>query len=89
MTVVAVLPVHHEGMALYRGSDRLSLVEWIDHAFRWGRPRPHRVVEAVGSSGIRMHLALRAAAAARPVAVWSPVVVSQGPTAVLVALGHH
>ena len=88
MTVVAVLPVHHEGMVFYRGSDRLSLVEWIDHAFRWGRPPPRLVVAEVGSSGIRRHLALRAAAA-RPVAVWSPVAISQGPTAVLVALGHH
>ena len=85
--MVAVLPVHHEGMVLYRGSDRLSLVEWIDHAFHWGRPR--RVVVEVGSSESRMHLALRAVAAARPVAVWSPVAISQGPTAVLVALGHH
>ena len=88
MTVVAVLPVHHEGMGLYRGSDRLSLVEWIDHAFHWGRPWPRRVVaEAVGSSGIRRHRALRAAAVARPVAVWSPVAISQGPTAALVAWG--
>ena len=85
MTVVAVLPVHHEGMVLYRGSDRLSLVEWIDHAFHWGRPR--RVVVEVGSSESRMHLALRAVAAARPVAVWSPVAISQGPAAVLVAWG--
>ena len=89
MTVVAVLPVHHEGMVLYRGSDRLSLVEWIDHAFHWGRPRPRRVVAEVGSSGTRRHRALRAVAAARPVAVWSPVAISQGLTAVLVALGHH
>ena len=87
LTVVAVLPAHHEGMALYRGSGRPSPVGWIGSAFRWGRSRPHRVVEAVGSSGIRRHLALRAAAVARPVAVWSPVAISQGPTAVLVALG--
>ena len=73
-------------MVLYRGSDRLSLVEWIDHAFHWGRPR-RVVVEAVGSSRIRRHLALRAAGVARPVAVWSPVAVSQGPTTVLVASG--
>ena len=33
------------------------------------------------------HLALRAAADARPVAVWSPVAISQGPAAVLVAWG--
>ena len=84
--MVAVLPAHHEGMVLYRGVVRLSLVGWIGSAFRWGRPRPRRVVaEAVGSSRIRSHLALRAAAAARPAAVWSPVAVSQGPTALLVA----
>ena len=69
LTVVAVLPIHHEGMALYRGLVRLSLAEWIDHAFRSGRPRPHRVVAEVGSSGTRRHRALRAVAAARPVAV--------------------
>ena len=89
LTVVAALPAHHEGMARYRGSGRPSPVELIGLAFRWGRPRPCRVVEAVGSSGIRRHRALRAVVAARPVAVWSPVEVSQGPTAVLVALGHH
>ena len=88
MTVMAVLPAHHEGMALYRGLVRLSLAGLIGSAFRWGRPRPRRVVaEAVESSGIRTHRALRAVVAARPVAVWSPVAVSQRPTAVLVAWG--
>ena len=62
---------------------------WIGSAFRWGRPLPHRVVaEAVGSSRIRRHRALRAAGGARRVAVWSPAVaLSQGPAAVLVAWG--
>ena len=41
------------------------------------------LVEAVGSSRIRRHLALRAAAAARRVAVWSPAVTA----VVLVAWG--
>ena len=84
---MAVLPAHHEGMGLYRGPVRPLPVGWNGSAFRWGRPRPRRVVEAVGSSGIRRHRALRAVVAARPVAVWSPVAISQGPTAVLVAWG--
>ena len=85
--VVTVDPVRRY-QDRHRGLVRPSPVYWIGSAFRWGRPRPRRVVaEAVGSSRIRRHLALRAAAAARPAAVWSPVAVSQGPAAVLVALG--
>ena len=87
--VVTVVPVRRY-RDRHRGLVRPSPVYWIGSAFRWGRPRPHRVVAVeVGSSRIRRHLALRAAAVARPVAVWSPVAVSQGPTAVLVALDHH
>ena len=91
VVVVVVVPVRRcrdmrRGMV--RGLVRPPPVCWIGSAFLWGRPRPRRVVaEAVGSSRIRRHRALRAAAAARPVAVWSPVAVSQGPTGVLVAWG--
>ena len=90
VVVVAVVTVDlvRRCQDIYRGLVRPSLVEWIGSAFRWGRPRPHRVVVEVGSSESRRHRALRAVAGARPVAVWSPVAVSQGPTAVLVALGH-
>jgi hypothetical protein len=87
VAVVTVVPVRR-CRDRHRGLVRPSPVCWIGSAFRWGRPRPRRVVaEAVGSSRIRRHLALRAAAAARPAAVWSPVAVSQGPAAVLVAWG--
>ena len=71
----------------HRGLVRPPPVCWIGSAFLWGRPRPRRVVaEAVGSSRIQRHLALRAAAAARPAAVWSPVAVSQGPAAVVLVV---
>ena len=87
VAVVAEVPVRRY-RDRHRGLVRPPPVCWIGSAFRWGRPRPRRVVaEAVGSSRIRRHLALRAAAAARPAAVWSPVAVSQGPAAVLVVWG--
>ena len=87
VAVVAAVPVRR-CRDMRRGLVRPSPVYWIGLAFRRGRPRPHRVVaEAVESSGIRRHRALRAAAAARPAAVWSPVAVSQGPAAVLVVWG--
>ena len=90
MVVVAVVTVDpvRRCRDRHRGLVRPSPVGWIGSAFRWGRPRPRRVVVVeVASSRIRKHRALRAAAVAHPVAVWSPVAISQGPTAVLVAWG--
>ena len=86
VVVVAAVPVRRY-RDMHRGLVRPSPVYWIGSAFHWGRPRPHRVVAEVGSSRIQRHLALRAAADAHPVAVWSPVAISQGPAAVLVAWG--
>ena len=86
VAVVAEVPVRRY-RDRHRGLARPSPMCWIGSAFRWGRPRPRRVVaEAVGSSRIQRHLALRAAAAARPAAVWSPVAVSQGPAAVVLVV---